>query len=80
LGGRGIRDLTAVSDGFLLLAGPVGDGSDFYQLYHWNGRDVLPGSNVKDDEQGKLQLLGEITPPSEGKVEGVAVPEEQGFQ
>ncbi|XOF34661.1 MAG: DUF3616 domain-containing protein [Candidatus Electrothrix sp. YB6] len=76
LGGRGIRDLAAVSDGFLLLAGPVGDGSDSYQLYHWNGRDVIPGSDVKDDEQGKLHLLGEITPPSAGKVEGVTVLEE----
>jgi len=37
LGGRGIRDLVAVTDGLLVLAGPVGDGDADYQLWHWNG-------------------------------------------
>ncbi|MCI5223114.1 MAG: DUF3616 domain-containing protein [Candidatus Electrothrix sp. AR4] len=77
LGGRGIRDIVSVSDGFLLLAGPVGDGSDSYQLYHWDGKDVIPGEDLKEEEEGKIRLLGEIVPPLGGKVEGVVVLEEQ---
>ncbi len=34
LGGRGIRDIIHVSNGFLIVAGPVGDGPASYQLYH----------------------------------------------
>lgn len=48
LGGRGIRDITSVSDGFLIVAGPVGDGPASFQLYHWNGRDVIPGKDRPD--------------------------------
>jgi hypothetical protein len=36
LAGRGVRDLIAVSDGFLVLAGPVGDVGEF-SIYHWTG-------------------------------------------
>jgi hypothetical protein len=73
LGGRGIRDITTVSDGFLLLAGPVGDGTDSYQVYHWNGKDMIPGNDLKKRERGALHLLGELTPPPNGKVEGITV-------
>ncbi|OIO73165.1 MAG: hypothetical protein AUJ57_04855 [Zetaproteobacteria bacterium CG1_02_53_45] len=69
LAGRGIRDMAAVSDGFLILAGPVGDEQVSYQLLHWNGQDCLTGNN----HTGKLQLLTEITPPAGGKAEGVAL-------
>ncbi len=34
LGGLGIRDMAGVSDGFLILAGPVGDSNALHQLYH----------------------------------------------
>jgi len=71
LAGRGIRDLAAVSDGFLILAGPVGDEQVSYQLLHWNGKDCLTGSDRK--ESGKLHLLTEITPPEDGKAEGMAL-------
>jgi len=76
LGGRGIRDITSVSDGFLILAGPVGDGPGSYQLYHWNGKDIIPGKKRKTADMGKLRLLGEIKPPPDGKAEGLAVLEE----
>src|SRR5262245_3391641 len=39
LGGRGVRDLTRVQGGLLILAGPVGDGPGSYPLYLWDGRD-----------------------------------------
>jgi len=68
LGGRGIRDMATVSDGFLILAGPVGDEALSYQLLHWNGHDTLPGSS-----NGQLKLLDEINSPAGGKAEGIAV-------
>ena len=77
LGGRGIRDMTSVSDGFLILAGPVGDGPASYQLYHWDGRDALPGKDRSVADIGKIRLLGAIRPPKNGKAEGVVVIEEE---
>ena len=44
LDGLGIRDLDRVHDGFLIVAGPVGDGAFPFALYHWNGEDCLPGT------------------------------------
>lgn len=75
LDGYGIRAMTSVSDGFLIIAGPVGDRSASYQLYHWSGQDLVPGRN-RPSEIGMIQLLGEIDPPEEGKAEGVAVLQE----
>ncbi|WP_417913604.1 DUF3616 domain-containing protein [Candidatus Electronema sp. JM] len=78
LGGRGIRDLATVADGFLILAGPVGDGTDSYQIYHWNGKDTVPGKDRRPEDMGRLCLLGEIAPPDEdSKAEGLAVLEER---
>jgi hypothetical protein len=42
LGGRGIRDIAAVKDGFLIIAGPVGEADETYELYYWNGKDCIP--------------------------------------
>ena len=76
LNGRGIRDIASVSDGFLILAGPVGGNTMSYQLYHWNGMDVIPGKDRKAKEIGRLKLLGEIEPPMNGKAEGISVVKE----
>jgi len=73
LGGRGIRDITSVSGGFLILAGPVGDGPGSYQLCFWDGNDMIPGSNRHAEDVGHVSLLGEITPPENGKAEGTVV-------
>jgi len=82
LGGNGIRDITKVKGGFLIIAGPVGDGIGSYQLHFWDGLDCLPG---KDKPQNPhTTLLGEIPPPKnaegkdfkEAKAEGIAVIEE----
>ena len=70
LGGRGIRDLAAVDNGFLVLAGPVGDGDSSYELYHWNGKDCLPGFEGPD---GEVTRVGEILPTDGGKPEAIAV-------
>ena len=76
LGGRGIRDLARVEDGFLVLAGPVGDGPGSFQLYHWDGEDVVPGT---DRPAGKVTLLGDLAPePHDGKAEALLVVSENG--
>ncbi len=75
LSGRGCRDIKPVSDGFLLIAGPVGDGLYPYQLYHWNGKDMVPGRNRDSEDCGKMQLLGDL-PTTVGKPEGLAVQKE----
>ncbi|MEN8133716.1 MAG: DUF3616 domain-containing protein [Pseudomonadota bacterium] len=77
LGGRGIRDITRVSDGFLIVAGPSGEGPASYQLYHWDGRDMVPGKDRSKQDTGKAKLLGEIRPPKDGKAEGITVLGEQ---
>ena len=76
LGGRGIRDLAPVRNGFLILAGPVGDGPGSYQLYFWDGWDCLPGQRGPGEEVGRIELLGEIATEGDTKAEGVAVLEE----
>jgi hypothetical protein len=43
LGGLGIRDMTAVGENFLLIAGPVGRIDAPFLLYSWSGEDAFPG-------------------------------------
>jgi hypothetical protein len=70
LGGRGIRDLVAVDDGFLILAGPVGDGDGSYRLYLWNGEDGVPGEG---GSQANLVAIGELSTELGTKPEGIAI-------
>ena len=70
LDGRGIRDMAKVADGFLLLAGPVGDGDAPHRIYLWNGRDCIPGKN---NGGGTLRLLGDVPAPEGGKAEVLLV-------
>jgi hypothetical protein len=77
LDGRGIRDLVAVKNGLLILAGPVGDASLSYRLYHWNGKDQVPGNDVQVRSLGSgLTLLGDLPLPEDGghlKAEGLTL-------
>ena len=70
LHGRGIRDLVAVDNGFLILAGPVGEGDGSYKLYFWNGEDCIP-----DQEELRHQIvdLGDMAMAPGDKPEGVTV-------
>lgn len=80
LGGRGVRDMAAVDDGLLILAGPVGDGPGSYQLHLWSGEDTVPGDDVGPRATG-LAYLGDLPLPSTAgavaKAEGLALIEEQ---
>jgi hypothetical protein len=79
LGGRGVRDMTAVDDGLLILAGPTGDGPGSYQLYLWDGEDMVMGEDV-EPRTGGLTLLGDLPLPDKNavaKAEGLALVEER---
>jgi len=69
LEGGGIRDMAKVQDGFLLVSGPVGDAPGPYQVYHWNGLDMVPGKD-RADTKGYIKKLGNID-VSKGKAEGI---------
>lgn len=72
LGGLGIRDLTAVSGGFLLLAGPVGDGRPDFRIFFWDGTDAVPGKDRP--KAAVIDDLGEVpVPDPTAKAEGLAV-------
>ena len=73
LQGRGVRDMVAVKEGFLILAGPVGDGAQSYQIYLWNGEDVVCGKD-RPDAAKNIVLLGEVPNiPAGAKPEGITV-------
>lgn len=74
LDGYGIRSMTGVDDGFLILAGPVGDGPGGYFLYHWDGEDCFPGE-IRDGRAaiGRMTLLGRVPTPPDAKAEGLSV-------
>ncbi len=77
LGGRGVRDIVRAGDGFLILAGPVGDGPGSYQLYFWDGRDCLPGKRDDGEPAGQCIYMCEIPTAEGAKAEGVTVVNER---
>ena len=77
LDGRGIRDMTRVQDGFLVLAGPLGDSSLSQALYFWDGESCLPGEREAGGPRlGTTRFLGAITTPAAAKAEGVLLEKE----
>ncbi|MBI1247818.1 DUF3616 domain-containing protein [bacterium] len=77
LGGRGIRDMVYVDDGFLIVGGPMGNQPISYQVYWWNGEDCIQGSDVPNAEFPKP--LGEIPlPDKDAKAEGLTLLDETG--
>ena len=71
LDGGGVRDMASVQDGFLIVSGPVGDAPGPYQVYHWNGLDMVPGKD-RVDTKDHIEKLGEIN-VKKGKAEGILV-------
>ena len=69
--GRGVRAMTEVEDGLLILGGPPGDGEMSYQLYFWNKNDMVIGNDVEAQEA--LIPLGQIPTPSGAKAEGLSL-------
>ncbi|GJL66083.1 MAG: hypothetical protein NPIRA05_10540 [Nitrospirales bacterium] len=78
LDGRGIRDITRVEGGFLVIAGPVGNAPVSYNLYFWNGHDCLPGKRASEDPpRGEVVMLGTIPTPGNSKAEAILLLNEQ---
>lgn len=73
--GRGVRGLESVSNGFLVLAGPVGDGFTSYRLYFWDGQNCIGGEDAPDALQ-HIKGLCEIPTPAGAKAEGIHLVEE----
>jgi hypothetical protein len=72
LDGLGFRDITRVENGFLILAGPVGDGPGSYQIYLWDGEDCLLGIRTSG-QTGTIEFLGVIPTDEGAKAEGITV-------
>lgn len=75
LRGLGIRDMERVEEGFLLLAGPVGDGPGEYEIFYWNGQDCIPGEGSpvgRCDSLGVLPL-GAKQASNKAKAEGLSL-------
>jgi hypothetical protein len=72
LDGLGFRDITRVENGFLILAGPVGDGPGLYQVYFWDGEDCLPGVRTVG-KIGRIEFLGVIPTDEDAKAEGLTL-------
>jgi hypothetical protein len=71
LGGRGVRDMAATTDGFLILAGPNGDQEWSFELYHWDGRDMVTGTDRP--QGGAVRHLCSIPHDPDGNPEGLAI-------
>lgn len=69
--GRGVRDLTKVQDGFLIIGGPMGDQDSSYKLYFWDGTDMIPGTDQKTCPA--MDCLGEFEFPPEIQAKGAKV-------
>jgi hypothetical protein len=68
LGGRGVRDLCAVAEGILVLAGPMGDAPGSYDLFFWDGRDCVPGKTARrSNSRPAITWLGELRLPKSTK-------------
>ena len=68
LDGRGVRDIVATADGFLILAGPVGNGHTSYRIYYWDGHDLW-----SKPAPGQMKRLADVPPMGKGKPEGLTV-------
>ena len=73
LHGLGIRGMTEVSDGLLLLAGPTGDLAGPYAVYHWDGQDMVPGDKRHGSPLGHSRLLGQLRHTGGSKPEAIAL-------
>ena len=85
LGGLGIRDMVVVKDGFLILAGPLGDAEGPYVVYLWDGSDMTVEPAGQPSSGEHVRLIGPITPPKdpEGrptKAEGLALIKESALR
>jgi hypothetical protein len=75
LDGLGVRDLAATKEGFLILAGPMGNGPGAYKIFFWNGHDCLPGVR-RPDPAGEIKELCRIAHEDKAHAEGIVITQE----
>jgi hypothetical protein len=71
LGGRGIRDMIAVPDGFLIIGGATGDQEMPYEIYRWDGKDMVKGRDRPPG--GTVTPLCTLPHEEAGKPEGIVI-------
>lgn len=71
LDGLGVRDLVALENGFLVLAGPSNEAPGDAVLYYWTGEDALPGEDRPSDALAEIARIK--APENGGAAEGVAI-------
>jgi hypothetical protein len=73
--GRGVRDLAAIDEGLLILAGPTDDGDGKYAVYGWSGvgNNVKLLGNLPDVMGKKKQLKPEAILPLDRNSSGLRV-------
>src|SRR5262245_2269248 len=73
LGGRGIRDMVSIDEGFLIIGGPSGDQKDIsYNIYHWDGKDMVRGHSRPAGGVAK-PLCSLPLENGDAKAEGIAI-------
>lgn len=78
LDGQGIRSMTAVQDGFLIVAGAVGDAEGTFSLHYWDGKDCLPGERPGGEPPGRVITLTLVPTLPGANAEGITVMEDIG--
>ena len=73
--GRGVRDLAAIDEGLLILAGPTDDGDGKYAVFGWDGvgNNVKLLGNLPDVMGKKKQLKPEAILPLDRNSSGLRV-------
>lgn len=82
LGGRGIRGISEIAGGYLILAGPVGDEPSSYQIFFWDGESSVPGLNPGEagSHVAPLCIVPPVEPAPEAKKDGVSIAKAEGIQ
>jgi len=75
IGGSGIRGMTAVENGFLILAGPSAEAPGDFGIYFWDGLEHIPG---KGQVRRTLTHLAEVSTRQGVKPEGITVIDSDG--
>jgi hypothetical protein len=68
LGGRGVRSIERVADGYLIVAGPVADTGDFV-LFRWSGQAADAPQRLQRVELGSLRPEALFAWPGSGALQ-----------
>jgi hypothetical protein len=80
MAGRGIREICAIDEGFLILGGPSGEGDQDYRLYLWDGQDAIENGNTHNAKELAIlpRELAAVAGFEKGKPEGLTILKREG--